>query len=70
MECSKAVDGYEVLTGRVSELEKKLRKSEDDRQSALSLMNNYQACCNTAETRRQNAENQNTVCFLLNENCE
>ena len=60
------MDGYDDLKSRVAKLEKDLRKSEEERQSAISLVNDYQARCNTAESRRQILENQNAVRFYLN----
>lgn len=65
IERSKAVDGYEDLKGRVGKLERDLRKSEEERQSALSLVNDYQARVNTAETRRATLENQNNVSVYI-----
>uniref|UniRef100_A0A914C0A0 Lamin n=1 Tax=Acrobeloides nanus TaxID=290746 RepID=A0A914C0A0_9BILA len=61
IERSNAVTGYEALKDRLNKLEQDLRKAEEERHLAMSMVNDFQAAVNTAESRRQSLEKQNTA---------
>ena len=56
--------GYEALKDRLNKLEQDLRKAEEERHLAMSMVNDFQAAVNTAESRRQSLEKLNTVCYI------
>lgn len=61
IERAKASEGYDDLKGRVGKLEKDLRKAEEERMSAMSMVQDYTARLNTSDARRAKLEDENKV---------